>query len=151
MSQKEELLKKLDDGYAAFKATFEGVSQDKAAQPFVDDWSLKEVLAHVAGWHIEMTGALGRMARGERPTPEGVDYSDSDDWNARFVAARGSAQYGDVLSELDESFTGFRAAVEALPEDRFEPGRTVDRIVHTSGINHYLEHVEQIREWRKSG
>ncbi|HXH21244.1 MAG TPA: maleylpyruvate isomerase N-terminal domain-containing protein, partial [Dehalococcoidia bacterium] len=105
--------------------------------------------SHVAGWHREMAGALERMGRGERPTPEGVDYSDADSWNAKFSSAAANTSPAAMLQELEASFQTFRSAAAALGEDRFEQGRTVDRIVHTTGVNHYLEHGEQIREWRK--
>jgi hypothetical protein len=150
MSDKEALLKKLDDGFAAFKQTISGLTPEQQSQAFLGDWNLKELLAHVSGWHREMSVALERMARGERPTPEGVDYSDSDAWNAKFSAGKKDAPFDAVVRELEASFGAFRSAVAALPEDRFEPGRTVDRIVHTTGINHYLEHGGQIEEWRKS-
>ena len=34
------------------------------------------------GWLREMTPALERLTRGERPTPEGIDWSNVDAWNA---------------------------------------------------------------------
>jgi uncharacterized protein (TIGR03083 family) len=149
MSNKETLLQKLDSGFAAFKETLAGLSDGQMSQPWLGEWGVKDILAHVAGWHVEMTGALERMGRGERPTPEGVDWSDSDAWNAKFTAARKTAPVASVLSELEDSFARYRAATAALPEDRFEPGRTVDRLIHTSGVNHYIEHGDQIREWRR--
>jgi hypothetical protein len=150
MANKETLLKKLDEGYANFKGVLAGIGEDEASRPVLDEWNLKELLAHVTGWHREMSGALERMGRGERPTPEGVDYSDSDSWNAKFSAGKKDVSLQETLHDLDDSFLAFRSAAAALSEDRFEPGRTVDRLVHTSGINHYMEHGEHIQEWRKS-
>jgi len=150
VSYKDEVLKELDDGYAAFKAEIAGLSDAQMMQTWLDRWNTRDLLAHVAGWHREMGGALERMGRGERPTPEGVDYADSDSWNAEFAAARAATSPKEMLVGLEESFRAFRAAASALGEDRFEQGRTVDRIIHTSGINHYVEHGEQIREWRKT-
>ena len=40
----------------------------------------------MTGWFGEMTVGLKRVANGERPTPEGVNYSDADAWNAKFIA-----------------------------------------------------------------
>jgi hypothetical protein len=117
---------------------------------WLDQWNTRDILAHVAGWHTEMGQALNRLGRGERPTPEGVDYSDNDVWNAKFAGAKQDVTPSQMAAQLEESFQKYRASAQALPEDRFEEGRTVDRIIHTSGINHYVEHGEQIREWRKS-
>jgi hypothetical protein len=52
------------------------------------------------------------------------------------------------VQELQNAFEAFRSALEAVPEDRVEPGRTVDRLVHSSGIDHYREHAAEIRAWR---
>jgi hypothetical protein len=150
MAYKDELLRELDEGFAAFKRETDGLSDAQMLQVWLGDWNTRDLLAHVAGWHREMAGALERMGRGERPTPEGVDYSDPDPWNAKFAESRSGLTPAQVRAELDDSFGVFRAAASALGEERFEPGRTVDRIIHASGIHHYQEHGKQVREWRKT-
>ncbi len=150
MSFKDDLIRELEAGFAAFKATLAGLDDGQLQRVFLGEWSAREVLAHVSGWHRVMSAALERLARGERPTPEGVDYSDDATWNARFVAEAAAMSPAEARGELDASFTAFRAAAEAIPLARYEPGRTADRILHTSGINHYREHGEQIEAWRKS-
>ncbi len=150
MAYKDDLLKELDQGYATLKRDIAGLSDEQMLVVWLDQWNTRDLLAHVAGWHREMGGALERIGRGERPTPEGVDYSDGDSWNAKFAGAKKTASPQEVMAELEDSFRSYRAAAGALPEERFEQGRAVDRIVHTSGINHYNEHGEQIREWRKT-
>jgi hypothetical protein len=150
MAYKQDVLKELDEGFATFRQGLAGLTDEQMMTVWLDQWNTRDLLAHVAGWHREMGGALERVGRGERPTPEGVDYSDGDAWNAKFAAAKKNASPAEVLAELDDSFRAYRAAAANIPEDRFEQGRAVDRIVHTSGINHYVEHSEQIREWRKS-
>ena len=149
MAYKDDLLKRLDDSHAAFRELIMGLSDEQMTRVWLGDWCVRDILAHIAGWHREMTGALERLARGERPTPEGVDYADPDPWNARFAAAMRSLSPAQMVTDHDESFAAFRAAAAALPEDRFESGRTVDRLIHTSGINPYLEHGDQIKEWRQ--
>ena len=150
MANKEDLLKRLDDGYAAFRETFAGLSDVQMTQTWLGDWCVRDILAHIAGWHREMSGGLERMARGERPTPEGVDYSDPDPWNERYAAEKRSLSPAEMVADLDASLATFRAAAAALPEDRFEPGRTVDRLMHINGIDHYIEHGDQIKQWRQS-
>ena len=58
----------------------------------------------------------------------------------------GAAQ---MVTDHDESFAAFWAAAAALTEDRFESGLMVDMLIHTSGINPYVEHGDQIKEWRQ--
>ena len=148
MTDKQDLLKRVDDSYETFKEIVSGLSDQQMTEIWLGDWCIRDILAHIAGWHREMTGALGRLAIGERPTPDGVDYSDPEPWNARFVAEMRSVSPAEMVSDHDKSFAAIRAAANALPEIRFEPGRTVDKLINTSVINPYLEHGNQIREWR---
>jgi len=148
MSDKDLLLEELDEGYHALKESIAGLSDAEMTTAWLGDWAVKDVLAHIAGWHREMAAALDRMARGERPTPEGVDYSRPDPWNARFAAERKAMSPAEAVADLEASFAAYRAAAAALPEDRFAPGRTLDRMLHASGIDHYAGHVSEIHEWR---
>src|SRR4029079_14347632 len=91
---------------------------------FYGDWNAKDILAHIAGWHETMTGAMERMARGEKPTPEGVDYSDADAWNARFAAAMRPQSAATVLASLRQSYAHYVRAARAIPDDRFGEGKT---------------------------
>ena len=95
-----------------------------------------------------MIPALGRMARGERPFPEGVAYDDPDAWNARFVSGKVGVPLAEVVRELDASHRDFVAAAATVPDARFEPDKTATRIVDLNGPHHYREHAAQIREWR---
>src|SRR5712692_1160577 len=96
-----------------------------------------------------MSGAFERIARGERPVPEGVDYSDADPINARFAEAQRNADANGILAELRASKDAFVAAARTVPEDRFEQVKSGYRILHTTGIDHYREHMPPIREWRQ--
>ena len=146
---RDELLKTLDAEFADLLRSFEGLSDEAMTQVWFGDWGVKDILAHVAGWQREMTQALERMARGERPVAEGVDYSDPDPWNARFAAAQRMSPVVEVVDELTASKEAFVAAARQLPEDRFEEGRAAHRILHATAIDHYREHAPQIKAWRE--
>jgi len=120
---------------------------DERAMSRVADgtWSAKEILAHISGWHVEMTRAMERMARGERPTPDGVDYGDADAWNARFAAGARAQNAPTIVAALRQSFANYVRAARALPEDRFGEGKTVNRLLETSGYGHYSEHLAALR------
>jgi hypothetical protein len=94
-----------------------------------------------------MAGAMERMARGERPTPEGVDYSDSDRWNASFAAAMAPQNTSTVIADLRQSFATYVRAAQAIPDDRWGEGKTINRIVEGSGYGHYEEHLPAIKEY----
>lgn len=146
---RNDILATLDSEFDTLVSSVEGLTDDQMKQVWFGDWGVRDILAHIAGWHREMTGAFERMARGERPVPEGVDYSGADPWNARFAAAQRNADKNEILAELKASKEAFVAAARRLPEERFEEGKTAFRILHTTGIDHYREHYPAIQEWRK--
>jgi hypothetical protein len=143
------LVAELDAAYAELKGTVAGLEEAAHTTVMQGRWTVRDILAHIAGWHGEMTPALERLARGEKAIPDGANYHDFDVWNARFVEARRGMTPGQVEAELDESFAAFRAALLAVPEARRQPGRTAGKIAAEAGFEHYRHHAAQIRRWRE--
>ena len=145
---KDAVIKRVEDGFAQLLAAVDGLDEHAMSKVFYGDWAAKDILAHIAGWHHTMTGALERMGRGERPTPEGVDYSDADAWNAKFVAAMRPQTAATVVADLRQSYANYIRAARALPADRFGEGKTANRILEASGYGHYAEHLPALQEYR---
>ena len=147
---KEELLNEAAREYKDFHAALQGLNEAQLTTVWLGSWSVKDIVAHFAGWHEEMGPALERLSRGERPIREGVSYDDVDAWNARFAAARRDTPVADVLLELDKTHEYFLRAAAAVPGERFQAGKTAWKIVDQNTAHHYREHAEQIRAWRAS-
>ena len=145
---KDELLNEAAREYKALHETLQGLNEEQMTEVWLGTWSVRDIVSHIAGWHREMAPALERMARGERPIPEGVSYDDVDGWNERFAAVHRSTAVADVLLELDKTHEYFLKAAAAVPDDRFQPGKTAWKIVDLNGGHHYHEHGEQVRAWR---
>ncbi len=150
MSAKEDLFKQAEEEFRAFRAALDGLSEGQLTEVWLGSWSIKEILAHISGWHYELGPALERMARGEKPIPEGVNYNDPDPWNAKFAAAKKDTPVAQVLRELEASHAHFMAQAAKVPEERIVPGKTAYRIVDLNSAHHYQEHGDQIRAWRQA-
>jgi hypothetical protein len=148
MGLKQELLREAETEFAALEAAIAGLDEPQLTRVAFGEWGVREALVHISGWHREMTPVLQRLARGEKPIPDGVSYEDPDAWNARFVAARRGVAVAAVLRELDASHRDFMAAATAVPDERFAPGKTATKIVDLNGPHHYREHAAEIRAWR---
>ena len=146
---KQTTLKKIQDGYNELLAAVKGLDEQQMSERFYGDWNIKDLLAHIAGWQRTMTEAMQRMARGEKPTPEGVDYSDADAWNTKFVAAMKPQSGPTMIAELQQSFANYFRTASALPEDRFGEGKTINRLLEASGYGHYEEHLPAIKTYRE--
>jgi len=149
MSLLDALLDDLEKSFAELQGAIDGLTHEQLVTTFEGEWSVRDMLGHIVGWHHEMDDALERIGRGERPVPEGVDYSDSDAWNARFAETWRNASPEAVVAELTVSKNLFVEAARQVPDEKFEEGRAAYRIVTTTGTNHYAEHAPLIRAWRK--
>ena len=147
--RRDSLLAELDEVFAELQRTYRDLGEAQKRVVMQGTWSVKDILVHIAGWHREMAPALTRLGRGEKPVPEGVDYTEVDAWNARWVEAARHTPVTAVERELADSFAGFRQAVVTLPENRLAPGRTADKIIHEVDMDHYRHHAAQIRAWRE--
>ncbi len=144
---KQAMIGEVQSGFDRLLATVQGIDERAMSRVFYGEWSVKDILAHIAGWQQTMTGSLERMARGERPTPEGVDYSDADAWNAKFAAAMAPQSAPTVVAYLKQSFANYMRAAKALPEDRFGDGKTANKLLESSGSGHYAEHLPAIEQF----
>jgi hypothetical protein len=149
MSEKTTLLSGAEAEFTAFKRALAGLTEAQMREVWLGTWSARDIVSHISGWHRELSPALARLQRGERPIPEGVSYDDVDAWNGRFADARRTAATADILKELDASHAAFLQAAAGVPEERYVPGKTAHKIVDLNSRHHYQEHRAQIEEWRK--
>jgi hypothetical protein len=153
MATKQEALAELDAAHATFRGKIAGLPEDAFHETWLGTWNLSETLAHMGGWWNEMTGAIERAGRGERPTPEGVDYGDADAWNAKFSATASPGKA--ALAVWDLRYRQYRDAAAALDEGLFGVGdngkpKIGNRLLDGAGIHHFAEHQPQVDAWLAS-
>ena len=154
MSVKETVLRTVETEYENLQEAVKGLNDNQMAVAWLDGWSVKDILGHVLGWENQMIIFLERMGRGERPVPEGADYSDPDAWNAKFALQFAPIGGATVLATWRQTHMNFVKAAYALPDDRFgeKDGKlkTANRMLADNGYEHYREHTAQIKKWRES-
>ena len=150
METKDDLLGRAARELRALHDALRGLNESDTTRVWLGAWSVRDIVAHISGWHRELGPALERMARGERPIPEGTSYEDVDAWNSKFAGAKKDSPVSEVLRELDLSHEYFMALAARVPEERFVPGKTAYRIVDLNSAHHYKDHGDQIRAWRQS-
>src|SRR6267378_2160167 len=73
MSPKDELLNRAAQEYKAFYQALDGLNEADLTEVWLGAWSIKEIVAHMVGWHRELTPALERIARGELCRRRGLE------------------------------------------------------------------------------
>lgn len=151
---KAEAIADLEGAYVSFREQIADLPHEAYHEDFLGEWNLNKLLAHMSGWFREMSGAIERVGRGERPAPEGVDYSDPEPWNVKF--AQQSKDGPAALDDWDNAFHEYYAAAKGLDESFYgtdpEKGRPKigNRLLDGAGVHHFAEHRPQIEEWLRT-
>jgi len=146
--EKHEQIGQAREAFARLMDAIEGMDEQALTTPGIDVWSVREILAHIAGWTLVDTGIMRRLARGERPLPEGEEYGTGDSRNRGYAAGAASKSAATIVGELRVAFDEFVTAAESVPEDRFAEGRTAHRVMQESVWQHLREHSAEIETYR---
>src|SRR5438094_9656296 len=85
---KDELLNQAARDYRALHETLTGLNEAQRTEVWRGTWSVKDIVAHISGWHRGRGPGLDRPGRGGKPVPAGGCYDDFDAWNAKFASAK---------------------------------------------------------------
>lgn len=139
---KSDLIREEDRAWAELREVVKDLPPDRAIEDgYQPDWSVKDVLAHLACWMAEGAQALQQMRTGTYEDP----HLDIDAENARFYEACRDLDLHDVWAQLHSSRARMLEELDLLPEDRLD-----DHAVswfRDNGAEHYGEHLPRLREW----
>jgi hypothetical protein len=139
---KSELLHWLHDLNDRWEALLAEVGPDRMDQPGVNgDWSMKDLVAHLAGWQTPLTARLLAAVRGEPkpPPPWPAGLEEEDDINAWIYQSNKDRPADEVLEDARREIRDLLAAIESLPDDvRIE---TIDERFHLPWIGDQRFHV----------
>jgi hypothetical protein len=158
---KGQLLAEMNSGYTALETVLALLDQQQMTTPGVNgDWTIKDILAHLAAWQNYLVIQLQAAARNEVPAIQGIlgdedEGSAIDRLNAGFYEENKSRPLDDVMADLRTTYRQIEDGVQALNgEDLFEPkrfawmkGNALWELVAGNTYEHYQEHLQSIQEW----
>jgi hypothetical protein len=151
VSRIDALATELEADRAAFADAVASVDLELVTAPgVIDDWSVRDMVVHVAFWCEHATDALRLLAEG-RGYEFAYDGSQTDAMNARLLdEARRTTPAAATMREA-RAFADLLGAVGHLEESaldtRLGNGDTVEDVIRYDGPDHYREHTEQLRAW----
>ena len=150
-SDREQLLGELEKARSELRASYQGLSEEQMMRlGAVGEWSVKDVLSHVASWEEVVLPDLARLARGDTPALVSIDLESAnfDSANAVIMSQRRNLPLGQVLRELDIDRADVMAAVGRLPDSALAEGQFARVLIQITAA-HDREHAEGIFEWRR--
>lgn len=157
---KTTLLNTIQRERAQFEALIAPLSEEQLCSPTLDgQWSVKDIMAHVAKWELICARWLEECLRGETPQPsERLDRTSND----RIYEKYRDRSLPEVRRIFDSAHQHFLHQVnllaEAYSEDdlnaphRFAwteswPGFSLIAAIADNSYEHYQDHGAQIQSW----
>ena len=150
----DDALGQLSATRAELLALLEGLSEAALDRKgMIGDWSIKNLLAHIAAWEDWVVQALpARLASGTTPPDLARRLADEDASNAEEVAEREELTPDEQLMELERTHAELLAFVRGLDEATAARPSPWDTWPHTipeyllyALRDHEAEHVEALR------
>jgi len=118
--KKSELLYWLQEEYQQWQGLLEQIDPTRMDQPGVNgQWSIKDLVAHLAGWQPRLISHMQAAQRNEPepPPPWPAHLQTDDEINAWIYESNRGRSVREVLNESRHVFQQLLAFIEGLPDD----------------------------------
>jgi uncharacterized protein (TIGR03083 family) len=154
---KSELLVLIQKERSDFEAALAGLTPEQMTAPGVmGEWSVKDILGHIAMWESRLVTILYSVERGV--APKMLRSSDVDKVNAESYAEQRERPFDRVLADFHAVHAQLLKRLDTLEEcdlsdpKRFEwmEGEPLEKLVAADTFEHYAEHRPMIEAWRQN-
>lgn len=149
--RRDALVDQLATARDAFLTALTDVEADLFTTPgLLEEWSARDLVAHVAFWSAHGADALELAAAGRGPDFD-YDSSQTDAMNAEVFAGASTLPPKEAYERERVAFDRFRDGLAALDPRLLDltlgNGDMVEAVVRYDGPDHYAEHTEHVRAW----
>jgi hypothetical protein len=147
---KQQLLKKLDKAWLEFKESYADLPDSQLTEPGVtEDWSVKDIIAHITWWEEEALKHLPHILKGGRPPRYSVTYGGIDAFNAQMTELKRDLSLSEVLRQFEDTHRRLVDYLQSTAEEQFTSETRFRRRLRLDTYSHYPIHTKAIREWRE--
>jgi hypothetical protein len=138
----------IEAGHARLEDALAGFDDAAMGDRIDDEWTRKDVLAHLEAWERRAVDLLDRLRTGEAP----AERVETDELNARYYAADRDRSLAEVRAGERTAYERLLAGVDgASDEELFDgshfawtEGDPLADWFRGNGDEHYDEHLEQL-------
>ena len=147
---RDQLLRRVDEPWNDFIRSFHGLSSEAIQEPgVVGEWSVKDLLGHIATWEEESLAALTLIMDGKR-TSRYARFGGIDAFNDIRWREHRDQPVEDVRRRLLESHAGLISLLKNVSDQFFERETRFRRRLRLDTYGHYPEHTEHVLSWREA-
>jgi hypothetical protein len=149
---KPDLIRTIREAHQRVAGAIEHVSDERLLEPATDNWSGKDLLAHMAWWHDHSVLVIESLRAGRQPY-DGTDPANSTDAvNERTLREHLNDPPELTRRAFNESFTRLLAALESVADeelfagDRWPwlDGEALVELILWDTSRHYDAHRQQL-------
>lgn len=142
----ETFLAEESRAWADLKTRFAGLTEQQLSEPAtIGEWSVRDLLVHVACWHRWMADRLNSYASGFGKL-EPFSDGEVDRMNAEFIARFASWPASAVLELSRDAHTRAVVAIRGSAFRGFEG--EWQRVIRANTTEHYAEHLPELDAFR---
>ena len=121
--------------------------KERSSTSKLEQWSAKDIMAHIASWKECTVSDITAALRGENPEVRG----DLDRINAAIYEANRNKSWDDILTHLEQVYKSSIECVRAVPHEKmidsntlpWQEGRPLWRIIAGNGYIHPVTHLAE--------
>jgi hypothetical protein len=154
VTDKAAVTRQLDEAWSELREAVDSIPEDRLEERgVVDDWSVKDILGHIAFWSGRAARHLDLIAAGRDEELTGPDgQQEIDEWNSREWSARKDASLAEVRREWTGNHEAARRALASFPDEKLDEPLWDHTVLFGFGADtfaHYKEHTQHIRDWAR--
>jgi uncharacterized damage-inducible protein DinB len=111
-------------------------------------WSVKDLLAHLAGWDYTNLKAVQEILAGQKPSFWEYHDRDWQSYNARLVAEYKRDDFVELVTVVEESHRKLIDFLQGVPAEEYLRRREITRLLRAESRDEE-EHHRQLQEFRK--
>jgi uncharacterized protein (TIGR03083 family) len=151
-----ELLTAMREERAKLDAALDGLTPEQLTAPgVVGDWSVKDVLAHITAWQVDLLTNLFKAQRGQKPGKMKWTDAELDAQNQKIYKEYRDRPLENVLADYRGVHKQALKVVEGLSDAQLEGpdpwgrGKTLGYIIWDYVPDHDTDHLPELLAWRK--
>ena len=142
------LLTRIDARWHELQNSIEGLTGAQLVEPgTMDEWSIRDMLAHVTTWEEQALEHLPTIIAGGRPSKY-VIYGGIDGFNAMMTEKKRGLSIDEVKRQMADTHRRLLEFVRSAPSEHFSSDTRARRRLRWDTYGHYALHAKAIRDWR---
>lgn len=147
---KTEVIKQYNDDYQNFLSATSMIPENKKGDKILDNWTITEIICHIAAWGPETVKAIQTVTEGKIPWFFDQER-EIDKFNDEQIKSRKNSTFPEVLGEIETNHGILIDFLQNFPVEYFHRGFGVTwhRQIVTPALicsyRHYATHAKDIK------